>query len=65
MREMDKSERRRTLEETWASFALDGSLPDSEDLRLGRAYVSGEMTLAEILEETRARSTQPDPGPRA
>lgn len=53
-----EQERYDTLTDTWASFALDGRLPTPEDVRLGRAYVSGELSLEQILAWTRARYPQ-------
>lgn len=49
--ELTEQQRRETLTEVFASFALDGMLPTDADLALARAYVAGEVTLEAIIED--------------
>ncbi len=65
MTDLTEEQRRETLIDTWASWALDGYLPSAADRRLAALYISGEMTIDEVLEETKRRFSQPDPGPHA
>ncbi|MDO5533438.1 MAG: antitoxin VbhA family protein [Propionibacteriaceae bacterium] len=47
-----KAERRRSVTETFASWALEGMYPSDADRAYAHAYVDGNMTLDEIIAET-------------
>lgn len=51
--EMSETERRETLTDTFASFALDGMYPTPLDLSYAREYIAGRISLEQIIEETR------------
>lgn len=48
----EQEQRRETLTETFASLALEGMYPTNDDLAYARAYISGETTLEDIIQET-------------
>jgi hypothetical protein len=49
---MDAERRRESLIDTFASWALEGMEPTAEDIRLGREYIAGRITPAEIVQQT-------------
>jgi len=52
---VDESERRRTVIETFASLALEGLHPTTENLNDAWDYIEGNKTLEQILVETKAK----------
>ncbi|MCL1800657.1 MAG: antitoxin VbhA family protein [Promicromonosporaceae bacterium] len=57
-RELTESERRETLIDTFASWALEGMYPSAEDIALGREYIAGNITPAEIIAQTLAKYSE-------
>ena len=45
---MTETERRETLIDTFASWALEGMYPTDSDIEDGLAYIEGRITLEEI-----------------
>lgn len=52
---MDEQQRRESLIDTFASWALEGMEPSAADIELGRQYIAGTITPAEIIDQTLAR----------
>jgi len=49
-RELTEEQRRESLIDTFASWALEGLQPSAEDIRLGREYIAGNLTPEQIIE---------------
>ena len=47
---LDREAREEAVLEAIATLRLEGMGPDAEDVRLARAYIEGEMTLADLIE---------------
>jgi len=50
-KELTEDQRRESLIDTFASWALEGMEPSPEDIRLGREYIAGRLTPQEIIDQ--------------